>query len=327
MHTKSSISLDFSFKPKKLSNRIIKITSSVFRLVILCSIGYIIMYPLFFMVTSSFKSIESYYGSAKVWIPDSIAPLYNFSFALQLIDYWNSLKSTILYEMVAAGIEIMSCSVAAYGFSRFNFKFKRIFVICLFLTIIIPETMLLIPRMVNYSNLDFIGMLGFLNKATGIDIRPNIINTPLAFYLPSLFAIGLRSGILIYIFIQFFNGLPYELEEAACVDGAGPIRTFVKIALPSSSVVFVTVTVFAVIWHWNDTQLASIYLKSNYPLAVNLSRITETLAAAGFSTQYDVSVMSIIMAACLCFVLLVLIMYLILQRKFIESIDRVGITG
>ena len=186
--------------------------------------------------------------------------------------------------------------------------------------------MIIIPRVVNYSNLDFLGILGGISKLTGVDLRPNIIGSPLAFYLPSMFAMGLRSGILIYIYIQFFKGLPYELEEAAWVDGAGPIRTFVSIALPSSSVVFTTVTVFSIIWHWNDTFLAAMYVDKNFPLSANLNRINATMVGAGYYPNSP-ETSFILMAACFLFILPPLIFYMIMQRKFIESIDRVGITG
>lgn len=312
---------------KKVNNGIIKGAVYFFRLAILLSVGYIIIYPLFYMIVTSFKSADAYYNASRIWFPDEIDPKYNFSMALEVTDFWNALKSTFVYEILAAFIEILSCAVAAYGFARFNFKLKRICMAGLFLTILIPETMILIPRMVNYSHMDFLGILGLLNRLTGVDLRQNLINTPLAFYLPSFFAIGLRSGILIYIYIQFFKSMPYELEEAAWVDGAGPIRTFISIAIPSSGVVFVTVTVFSLIWHWNDSFLASMYLKSDYPLAVNLERITTTLAAYGLNMDHTPEIMSIVMAACLCFIMPMLLLYIILQHWFIESIDRVGITG
>lgn len=300
---------------------------SVFRILILLAIGYIIIYPLFYMIVTSLKSREAFYASARVWIPNMLAPAYSFAMAIQATDFWSSLKSTLTHEIVAAFIEVASCAVAAYGFARFEFKWKKLYMAGLFLTILIPETMIMIPRMANYSKVDILGILGGLNSLTGVDLRLNLIGSPWAFYLPSLFAMGLRSGILMFIYIQFFKGLPQELEEAAWVDGAGPIRTFVSIALPSSGVVFITVILFAVIWHWNDTLLAAMYLKENYPLAVMLDRIVVTLESYGYYGAQRPEIMAILMAACVLFVAPVLILYMILQRWFIESIDNVGIKG
>lgn len=313
---------------KKALNKTAKFIIAILRIVVLLAIGYIIIYPLFYMIVTSLRARSSYYDSARVWIPSAVSPVFNYTQAIDMTFYWEGLKNTLLFEVVAALIEIVTCSIAAYGFARFKFKIKPLLTVGLFLTILIPETMIIIPRAVNYSHLDFFGILGLIENITGITgLRPNIIGSPLAFYLPSLFAMGLRSGLLIFIYMQFFKGLPYELEEAAWVDGAGPIRTYVSIALPSSTVVFTTVTVFSVIWHWNDSFLASMYVKQNYPLSVHLSRISQTMSGRGWYAGQNPESMSVMMAACLLFILPMLIFYMILQRRFIESIDRVGITG
>lgn len=314
-------------KRKKAANHTKSMIVYVFRYIILLAIGYIILYPLLYMIVTSLKARSEYYTSGRVWLPIDINPAYSYSKAIEHTDYINSLTATFGLEIVASLIEVAACAVAAYGFARFEFKFKGVMLAGLFLTILCPEAMIMIPRMVNYSNLDFLGIIGFINKLTGSGFRINLIGSPLAFYLPSLFAMGLRSGILIYIYIQFFKGLPRELEEAAWVDGAGFVRTFISIALPSSSVVFTTVTVFSVVWHWNDTLLASMYVKSGYPLSVMLDRIVTSLASAALSSGQVAETQSIIMAACVLFIAPVLIFYMIFQKKFIESIDRVGITG
>ena len=315
-------------RKRKALNKAGSFVWAILRLLILLAIGYIIIYPLFYMVGTSLRSVRSYYDSARVWIPTSFGIESNYSRAMEFTMYFEGFKNTMILEIVAGVIEIVTCSIVAYGFARFKFKLKPLFTAGLFLTILVPEVMIILPRVVNYSKLDVLGLLGLLADATGgaVDLRPNLIGSPLAFYLPSMFAMGLRSGILIYIYIQFFKGLPYELEEAAWVDGAGPIRTFVSIALPSSGVVFTTVTVFSVIWHWNDTFLATMYTNTNYPLAANLNRINQTMVGAGFYPK-DPQTSFILMAACCLFILPPLIFYMIMQRKFIESIDRVGITG
>ena len=311
---------------KKALNKAGSLVWALLRLLILLAIGYIIIYPLFYMIGTSLRSRQSYYDSARVWIPSSISIDFNYTKALEFTSYFDGFKNTMILEVVAGLIEIVTCSIVAYGFARFKFKLKPLFTAGLFLTILVPEIMVIIPRMLTYSKMDVLGILGLFDSLTGIDLRPNIIGSPLAFYLPSLFAMGLRSGLLIYIYIQFFKGLPYELEEAAWVDGAGPIRTFVSIALPSSSVVFTTVTVFSMIWHWNDTFLASMYVDANYPISVHLNRINATMVGAGFYPN-NTETQSILMAACFLFILPPLIFYMFMQRKFIESIDRVGITG
>lgn len=316
-------------KIRRLGRKSYKWLYSVFRLVVLLSVGFIIIYPLFYMLVTSIQSRSAFLNSTRTWIPADLDIVNNYKVALDCLDYGKSILSTLKNEIVSAAIQIVSCAVAAYGFARFEFRGKKPMLAILFLTIVVPDMMLLIPRMVNYSHLDFLGFFGFINKLTGIDLRIRILNSPWAFWLPSLFGVGLRSGILIYIYMQFFHSLPHELEEAAWVDGAGPVRTFLSIAVPSSGVVILTVTVFSLIWHWNDSLLCGMYLTDGFPLAMMLSNITTNIASKYnvlISTR-DPESMAYLMAACVLFVTPMLIVYMILQRWFIESIDRVGITG
>ena len=317
-----------NIKMKKYSQNATKSIFSIFRLVILISIGFVILYPLFYMIITSVQSKHAFLNSSRVWIPNSFSIKENFSFAFEALDYGKSLISTLKYEVLSAIIQVCSCAFAAYGFARFKFKEKGILLIILFLTILIPDMMLLIPRMINYSHLDFLGVLGLFNKIADVDLRPNILNSGWVFWLPSMFGVGLKSGILIYIYIQFFKSLPKELEEAAWVDGAGPFKTFLSIALPSSGVVILTVTIFSLIWHWNDSLLSGIYLTENYPLAVNLKMMPTALS------KYNILIsarnpesMAYLMAGCVLFITPMLVLYMFVQRGFIESIDRVGITG
>lgn len=300
----------------------------IFRMVLLISIGFVIIYPLIYMIVTSLVSRNGFFNSTRVWIPEAISPIFNYKTAMALMDYSKSFWSTVRYEMVSALIEVCACCVTAYGFARFKFKFKGALIGVLFLTILVPDMMVLIPRMANYSNMDFLGILGLFDKITGIDLRPNILGTEAAFYLPSLFSMGLRSGIMIFIYMQFFASFPKELEEAAWIDGAGPIKTFLKIAVPSSGVAITTVLVFSLIWHWNDFLLCSMYLNNEYPLAMQLNLLPTNLTTMGYYLNPETpETLAFQMAGCVLFVTPMLIIYMILQRKFIESIDRVGITG
>lgn len=316
-------------KTQQLRKKGVSALYSLFRLTILLSIGFIIIYPLIYTIVTSLQSKYAFLNSTRVWIPTEFAILENYSAAFDAMDYLKSLWSTFKNELVSAAIEIASCAVAAYGLARFDFKLKKLYTAILFLTILVPEMMILIPRMLNYSHLDLFGILGLINDVSGVDLRPNILDTPFAFWLPSLFGVGLRSGILIYIYIQFFKGLPRELEEAAWVDGAGPFRTFLSIALPSSGVVILTVTVFSMIWHWNDSLLSGMYLSSDFPLAGQVSRLPETLGSKYhiILSARDPQGIGYLMAGCVLFIVPMLIVYMIIQHWFIESIDRVGITG
>lgn len=311
-------------KRKKTAKRFFGGVYAVLRMAMLISIGYLVLYPVIYMISASVKPVSAYLDPSIVFVPKDTTFEY-YELAVKTTDYFNSLKSTIGYELVSALLGIMICSFIAYGLARFEFKGKGIFNFLLILSILVPSQMIIIPMMMNYSQLDLLGILGLFDKLTGIDLRVNILNTPLTFYLPSILGVGLRSGIIIYIYIQFFKGLPKELEEAAWIDGAGLFRTFFSIALPSSSVVFTTVSIFSLVWHWNDYYLPVMYLSENFPLAVKIYDIDNLLTIQRVYDGYPA--ISTKCAACFMFILPVLVVYLFMQRKFVQSIDRVGITG
>lgn len=245
-------------------------------------------------------------------------------------DYWNGLKITFLFGIVSGLIEVVTCAVYAYGLSRFELRFKKIWMFLLIVTILIPDVMLIIPRILNFRYMDVFGILGLFYKLTGVDLRVNITDTVWTFYLPSLFGVGLKGGLFIYIYMQFFKGLPKELEEAAWIDGAGPVQTFIRIIIPSSGVVILTVFIFSFIWHWNDWLLATMYTENNHTLAFTLRNISGYIGqlwssmkiSADSSAYYGAP-----LAACLMFIAPPTLLYVILQRHFIESVDRVGIVG
>lgn len=300
---------------------------AIFRYLVLISVGFLVVYPLISMISTSIQSLESMRSSVRIWIPTDFEAKENIGYAWAVLDYGKSLVTTLVYAMVPAVIQIATCAIAAYGFARFNFKGKNILTVVLFLTILIPDILVVVPRMVSYAHFDFLGILGLFNKLTGIDLRPSILDTVWAMYLPALFGAGVRSGILIYIYIQFFKGLPKELEEAAWVDGANPLRTFISIAIPSSGVVILTVTVFSLIWHWNETINTTMLLSNKMPLSYQMKYFEANLPVVLVDTSVDRSTAGIKNAACILFIAPMLVVYMIVQRWFIESIDRVGITG
>ncbi len=319
--------MKYNFKKissEKAKNKAISFCLSAFRIIILTAIGYLVIFPLLHIITNAVKTEEAIRNPLIVWFSPSMT-LDNFKYAFKALDFKNSILNTILFEVVSALFEVGSCAVAAYGLSRFKFKGKKLLIAFLILMIVVPEQMVVLSSTVNYSNFSFLGLVPLINDIFGTKININILNTVLPFWMPSLFGVGLKSGILIYIYMQFFKGLPYELEEAAWIDGAGPFRTFISIAIPSSSVVIFTVFIFSIIWHWNDYSYAVMYLTGRYTTAVTLSNIQDGLTLLGIWGSPRAN--AIILAACLAFVAPMLIMYIFVQKKFIKSIDRVGITG
>lgn len=298
---------------------------SVFRAILIISLGYIVLYPLLYMLSSAFTPASQAADPSVVWIPKSLS-MENFKLAFYAMDYIKSLSVTLYIQILSGLIEVITCAVIAYGFARYNFRFKNLIFVMVVVTIIVPPQAIIVPMYLNYSYVDFLNILKTIGTAIGKELRPNILDTGWTFYIPSLFGVGLKSGLFIFIYRQFFIGLPAELEEAASIDGAGPIKTFIRVVLPSSGVAMVCVTIFSVIWHWNDYNLSAIFLSENFPLSVRLSMLADNTFSTPAGLKFTASG-DIVMAACVLFVLPVLIFYIIVQKRFVQSIDRVGIVG
>ena len=277
------------------------------RLLILTIVGYIVLYPFFYMLVTAIKDIDAMLDVEHIWIPVTYS-LKSFKEIFELLNFGTALKQTFLVQILSAAIETFVCAFVAYGFARFKFKGKPICMFFLILSLLVPIQMYSLSMSVNYRNL-------------------HLFNTPFVYWLPSLLGVGIRSGMMIFIYQQFFVNLPKELEDAAYIDGAGPVRTYFSIALPSSSVVLVTVSVLSFVWHWNEYYLASLTLLSDSaPLAMVLSFLKVYLKQVGIYEGWP-EYASLVSAACLMYVIIPLILYMIFQRKFVRSIDRVGITG
>ena len=304
-----------------LRQKISKVSFSVFRYLFLISVSYIVIFQIAYIVTYALRLPKDMYDTSIVWI-NKHNSLENIRSAAKLMSYIPSLIITVTVQILSGLIEVFTCSVPAYGFSRFKFTGKNILFFCVLISILIPPQMIALPMCLNYAHFDIFGILKAIGGLTGGEIRPNLLETGCVFWLPSLFGAGLRSGLFIFIYMQFFKGLPKELEEAAALDGANPVKIFTGIVLPSSGVVILTVTIFSIVWHWNDYYLSVLYFSEKYPLSVKLAQLSSMMVSSNVEDNRGIR-----MAGCLIFILPVLILYTVVQRKFIKSIDRVGIVG
>ena len=303
---------------------ITKVAIALFRSAMLIAVGYTVLSPLFQIISNSIKDQADFMNTSVSWIPTKFF-FQNYIDAFHIMDYLKTFFNTVLIMVLSALFEVLACGVAAYGFARFKFPERKILYALLLVTILVPVRMTFLAQFVNFRNFDFFGITSIIGDIIGKDLTINLINTPFTFYLPSIFGVGYQSGLFIMIYIQFLKGIPKELEEAAWIDGAGPIGTYVRIILPSSSVAILTVSILSIIWHWNEYYLTALYFNENQPMAVVLSSIMDLIKLRGGDTINSHT--GVAMASCMLFILPVLIFYLILQKKFIKSIDSVGIVG
>lgn len=302
---------------KSLKNNIPQVVLSIARWVFLISVGYIAIFPLIAMISTSFMTFEDLVDQSVVYLPKT-PTIAAFKEAFSKLNYPHAFWMTLTVPIIGGLIEVVTCAVTAYGFARFDFKEKNLLFGIVILTIAVPSTLLMIPQYVQFYNFDPLKLLALINKIFGKNLELNLLDTGFTFWLPSLFSVGLRSGVFIFIYRQFFKGLPKEFEEAAYVDGANPVMAFIKVIIPSSRVAITTVLVFSIVWHWNEYYTTGIFLlRDNRVLSVMLNAIND----------YPDYTPPLRMAAALMIVLPVLIVYLFLQKQFIKSIDKVGIVG
>lgn len=309
--------------PVVVRDRMLSAVLWIARWVFILALCYLFLFPMFFLISTSIQDPSSVNDPSVIFIPKQLS-LDSIKEMIELLNYWDSALLTLEIAVFSTLASLISCSMVGYGFSRFKFRGKNVFFILVILTIVIPRQVILPSLALNFQFFDFGGLLSFLPEGSD---SVNLMNTIWTFVLPSLFAAGLRSGIFIFIFRQFFLGLPKDLEEAARIDGCGAIRTFVQIIVPLTVPAFVTVALFSFVWHWNDLYSSSMFFSSEIkPLMPLLDNLSVLIDRADIGTT-AYSARTYMASAPLLAVLPPLILYIFTQRFFTESIERSGIVG
>ncbi len=301
---------------------------AIFRAFLIIGLSYIVLYPVLIMLSKSFS--EDYIKSATtVWIPAEIG-MNNFGNALTILKYKDNLWATIKLSFGGALLQVISSALVGYGFARFKFKGRGILFALVILTMIVPPQTYLISTFLIYRNFDLFGILKIAGLVAGKDLTWNLIGTPWTMWIPAILGVGLRGGLFIYIFRQFFRGMSKELEEAAYIDGCGPFKTFLKIMAPNALASGLVVFLFSLVWHWNDYFSVSMMYSgrtTDIPLTIALMDNTRSMGVELFGGDGDVNTGYINNAACALVILPLLIVFMVAQRFFIESMDKVGIKG
>ena len=299
---------------------------SLCRAVILAGLSFVLLYPILYIFSMAFRPSDQVLDPLVVWIPQSFT-MANIRQAFSGMQYMESLWQSVRISLVSSLLSVAVYSLVGYGFARFSFRLKKLCFAILIFTIILPPQALLIPQYLENSYFDFFFIGRLVGLFTGTPLTVNILDSVWAFYLPAICGFGVRSGILIFIFIQFYRGLPKELEDAAYIDGCGPLRPFLRIMLPNALPALITVLLFSVVWYWNDYQYAGMFLVDNQTLPLRLSNLKMVLNSAA-GQQLDPYQLSVLLpAGCLLVILPPLILYIIFQRYFTESIERTGLVG
>ena len=319
-------------KRKVRNKKILIALGIILRTFILIGLCFVILLPIFEKMTAAFRHPTDLSYAQVVWIPAQFSIL-NFNVAGKILNYNRSLFNTFVISTLSMVIQIIATAVAGYSFARLKFKGSNIVFILIIFTLVVPNEALDRSRTWIMNEHGFLGI--------------KLIGNPIAMYIMCAFGQGIRSAIFIFIFRQFFKGIPIELEESAQVDGAGVIRTFWSVMLPNARGAIVTVGLFAFVWQWNDCyfgQLLGYTTETGSLLAVKLANSTEQLRTVIETMRManDPTLQSFVLSGVVTdptFIAMIantgalmimaplLIGYFFVQKLFVESIERTGIVG
>ena len=276
--------------------------------IILINVCFVFLFPVIYMFSTSLKTVADLADLTVLWIPRTIF-WRNYELAISGMLYWQAARNSIIISLGSGILQTVACSFVAYGFARIPFPGRDALFLLVLFTFLVPPQTIIVPLFILYRNLGF-------------------MDTYFPFLMPALFGHGLRGALFILVFRQFFRNLPYELEDAARIDGAGPFSVYWRIMLPLAAPAIIVVFLFSLVWHWNDFFEPTIYLfdQNNFTLPLRLSILSaallQMLAGQGAGDEFNEAV---IMAASFLVIMPPLIVYLFTQRYFVESVDRTGL--
>lgn len=275
---------------------------------LLISIGFLYIYPILYMISTAFKSQSDIVNPMVNWVPTELY-FGNFDRAFKVLRYLPTLMGSFVVTMLPALIQTGITALIGYGFAKFNFRFKKLLMILVLMTFVIPVQVYMIPRYVMFFEF-------------------KLLENPLSIILPALFGQGLNSAIFILIFYQFFRMIPQSINEAAEIDGAGPYYIFFRIAVPLAVPAFITSFLFGMVWYWNETYITSLFLGAAFPnMQLRLASFVSEYTQAYPSDQLLQINEGVRLAATLLIILPMVIVYFTIQRWFVEGVEKTGVTG
>ena len=270
------------------------------RIAMLVAILAVALYPLLWMVGSSFKSPTEISLAGNIGlIPREFTP-GNY------VDGWDMLGepfSTFFWNSIVIAVltivgNVVSCLLAAYAFARLRFRLRKVWFAVMIGTLLLPGHVLVIPQYILFRTFGWTGSIAPL-------IVPQFLAT---------------EAFFVFLMVQFMRGVPRELDEAARIDGCGPFQVFLRIIMPLSRPAIVTTAIFSFIWTWNEFFRQLVYLsdESEWTVPVALRQFIDSTGQSAVGPMFAMSVLSLMP---------VFLFFLFFQRMLVEGINTSGIKG
>lgn len=276
------------------------IYGSILYHVIIIALGFLMLYPILLMIANSFKDNAEIFSRAHSLIPAKLLDIRYY------IEGWKGFggvtfavyfKNSLIISSISTIGQVLLSGFVAYGFARTKFIGKKILFGLVIITMLLPGQVLIVPQYIIFSK------LGWINS-----FKPLI--------LPRFFP----SAFFIFLCVQFIQGLPVELDEAAKIDGCGKYSIYFRIILPNIKPALITCSIFSFYWTWQDFLSPLIYIESNklYPVSLALRMFADPTSVINWGALFAMSTLSIVPA---------FIIFLFFQRYLVEGITTTGIKG
>ena len=336
--TKNKIRVDFERTPLKerlkakfgTSYIYQKVFVSIFRLVLLIGLSYIVLYPFISKIASSFMGMNDFVDATVRLIPkDFTLDIYKAVFVE--LDYFKAFTNVFTISIISAILQTFSCCVIAYGFAKFKFKGNGLLFLLVMLTMVVPHPTLKLSMFQNFKDFDVLGIMDLLQRVGVLpeEFAYGVTLTGTYWPLVILSACGLafKNGLYIFMLRQFFRGVPDELEESAYIDGSGVFRTFFTIIIPLSVPMLITVFLFSFCWQWTDNYYLPLFFPSGR--IWNWSDVIRDIPLS-LKTDYagaNLFEQAIHNTAGMMAIAPLIVLYLFCQKFLVQGIERSGIVG
>lgn len=270
----------------------------IFSYCFLVLLAAVMLYPLIWMLFASFKNNSEIFKASLLPAEWTLAGYRNGWAGSGQYTYTTFFKNTFLMVLPMVLFTVLSASFVGFGFARFRFVGKKFFFALMMGCMMLPNAVMIIPRYIMFRD------MGWLDSY-------------LPFIVPCIFGGG---SFFIFMFIQFFRGIPRELDESAYVDGCSSFMVYSKIIMPLAKPAIFSAMTFQFMWSWNDFMGPLLYINkvSRYPLSLALRM--------SMDVNMSVSWNNIIAMALLSIMPLVLVFF-VAQKYFVEGVAATGIKG
>lgn len=308
-----------------LKKRVGSVAVKVLRFLLMFGLCFMILEPILNKFAVSLMEEKDLYDTTINILPRHLTT-GNFTLTAELMNFWEALGNSLWISIATSVVQLVACTLAGYGFARYNFPFKKFWFACVILIIVIP------PQTISsslYLHFRFFDIFGIFEGITGSAI--NLRGSVLPYFLMCAGCMGLKDGLYIFLIRQFFRGIPKELEEAAYVDGCGTLRTFIRIMLPDAKPILTSCFLFSFVWQWTDSFYSSLFLGGKKLLSTGLASLADNLgnyvsvvsqrtSAVSQAYMQQMNATGVLMV-----VTPIILLYLIAQKGFVESLSSTGI--